>query len=181
VISVTSARSWLRLTENAARDALLAELIAGATAALGHELARYLGEPEAVSEIKPGGSALVLLSDDPTEPENVLIEERSYPTDPWEEADPADYVLESRALRHVIAWPTGAATVRVTYERGYEVDSGPEELRSLVREMVSLAWETRGVEYLGGERLGDYSWSLRDLEKLDGWPRVAARWRRMSA
>jgi len=153
-------------------------MIEAATAILGQELARYLGVPAETKEVHHGGRPFILLYDDPIEGEDLSVEVRSGPTQPWELVDPTEYALEGRKVLHAHCWPRGISAIRVTYTRGYELDEGPPQLRDLVLEIVKAKILDRGKEGMTSETIGDYSYTKSDLTRADSWPMVASRWRR---
>lgn len=182
MISLAVMLAWLEMTagDDPEAEGILTDLIDAATAGLGRELARYIGLPAEVVEIHQGGTYLVLLNDDPTEGETVAVETRAGPTSAWDlevEGVEQDFVQEGRALRHGSTWPTGP-NVRATYTHGYDVDTGPAELRDLVREAVAAIFQGRSENAaMQSETIGDYSYTRADFEKLTSW-RAAQRWRR---
>jgi hypothetical protein len=187
VIPLALVKTRLRITgttdDTAANDAQVQRLIDGATAALGRELARYLGPPTEQRETRHGGPykgvPVIFLFQDPVEDSTVTVATRTAPGQPWETVDTEDYVLEGRALRHRIAWPAGRANVRITYTAGYVVGSGPPELADLVYDLVALRWGARGENAaMQSESFGDYSYTRKDMDGLTGWQTAAARWRR---
>jgi len=164
--------------------AFIQRLIDQATAALGREIGIYLGTPDATIEMHRGGTPLIVLYDDPIAVGEELdpvatVETRDTPTDPWEEADADDYVLEGRTVRHRNRWPRW---VRVTYQHGFEVGEGPAEFRQIVFQMVESAWLSNHDDGLKSESLGDHSWTKADVVTAAGgpadWERLASRWRR---
>lgn len=167
-------------------ETTLARMIKEATATLGRALNRYLGEPVERSELKCGGQRpghrVVFLTDEPTDPDApdaVLVETRADAFSAWEAGVAEDYALNGRQLITRTLFPPGPGTVRVTYTAGYEIGSGPEELRDLVRQLVQLRWSERGpTGLMQSETLGDYSYTRGDLERLDNWKAVVDTWRR---
>lgn len=165
----------------------LERMIATATATLGRELGRFLGEPEETVETQRGGRSLIVLYDEPVavgeqlEPE-VEVESRQSISDPWEPVDADDYSLEGQKLRHVSCWPR---YVKVTYSRGFNTGDGPLELAGVVRRMVETAWEEANDDGTTkkSESLGDHSWTFADVSRAapDAWENFARRWRRLRA
>jgi len=187
VIPLAVLKARLKVTGTAddttANDAILQRLIDGATAALGRELARYLGPPTQQRETRHGGPYLglpvIFLFQEPVADSTATVETRTAPGQAWEAVDAADYVLEGRALRHASAWPAGRANVRITYTAGYAVGSGPPELMDLVYDLVALRWGARGENAaMQSETFGDYSYTRKDVDGLEGWQTAASRWRR---
>jgi len=186
VIPLALVKSRLQVTGTAddttANDAILQRLIDGATDALGHELARYLGPPTEQRETRHGGPYLglpvIFLFQEPVDTD-VTVATRTAPGQTWEAVDEADYVIEGRALRHATAWPAGRANVRIIYTAGYAVGSGPPELMDLVYDLVALRWGARGENAaMESETFGDYSYTRKELDGLEGWQAAASRWRR---
>jgi hypothetical protein len=134
---------------------------------------------EPVTDTDDGGDVEGQTAEDSAAEEAIFqVETRAYPTAVWEVVPTTDYVVEGRALRHGTAWPCGRSNVRITYSRGFAAGNGPTELRDLVLRMVLARLKRRGTEGLQSETIGDYSYTKVDLTDLDGWPMIAARWRR---
>jgi hypothetical protein len=187
VIPLSLVKSRLKITgtgdDTVANDAVLQRLIDGATAALSRELGRYLGPPAEQRETRHGGPykglPVIFLFQDPVADTDVTVATRTAPGQAWEDVDAADYVLEGRALRHASAWPAGRANVRIIYTAGYAVGAGPLELLDLVTDLVALRWGARSENAaMQSETFGDYSYTRRDLDGVEGWQTTAGRWRR---
>jgi hypothetical protein len=183
MITVEDAR--LSLKVDASNDELIAVLITEATATLGRELNRYLGEPREQVDLRCGGSPPgyreTFLSDDPqiSEETPLTVETRATPFEAFEELDPDLWALVGLQVLARTHFPPGRGTVRLTYTVGFETGSGPEELKSLVRRLVKIGWDGAGTKgLLRSETIGDYSYTRGDLEALTDWRSVVNRWRR---
>lgn len=189
MIHVAVVRDALGTDES--EDVTVARMIQEATAALGRELNRYLGEPMLRTELKcggyPPGHREVFLEQDPviTISQPLTVETRTDPFSAWSTMDPADYAIDGRAILHVDRFPPGRSTTRVTYYAGYALGQGPEELRHLVLQLVAKRWTERKQDGQGllmkSETLGDYSYTRGDIEAVQGWEAVVQRWRRRLA
>lgn len=180
MISLAVMLDVLGLTsDGGAQDERVQRLIDQATAIVGRELGIYLGVPAAHEVIRRGGTALILLADEPVASEDVVVETRCRPTDTWVAAvEDSDYVQEGRALRSAYRWP---AWVKVNFTRGYALDAGPAELIALVEGLVQMGWNAYANELTSGmqsETFGDYSYTRKDVTSQDGWQGIASRWRR---
>lgn len=179
MISVARVRSRLALQDGEPQNTMLALMIEEATATVGHELGRYLGDLRAVQEIYKGPGCMILLREEPEAEPVPIVEIRGRPLDAWAVVPTTDYVLEGRALRNDTGWPCCPGRVRVTYTRGYKVDAGPSDLQGLIIDLVTETWRTKGKEGMQSETIGDYSYTLADLAaRGDSWLRISNRWRR---
>ena len=133
-------------------------------------------------EIHDDGKPVLLLHDEPVGA--VTIETRATLMAAWAPAATAAFVVDGRRVYNVHhTWHPKPpqhrrALIRCTYDRGYAVDSGPAEFRGLVLDLVVLRWRARSHEGMQSETLGDYSYTVKDLEKAAEWPAICRRWRR---
>lgn len=185
---ITPARAKEALPGVTIDAGVLERHIHAATATLGHELGRYLGEPQRQIEMHNGGRGAIQLYYDPTiprdddpDPPEFLVETKDGFGAAWAEAvDGTDYEVDGRRLVHVSAWPRGMRSVRVSYTAGYELDEGPAELRDIVLRMVVDRITGDQDDGLRSETIGDYSYTRGDVvSSMPDWPRFAKQWRRL--
>jgi hypothetical protein len=186
MITAADARAWLGVGSE--HDRRLERLIEEATAALGHELRRYLGPPKAQVDIRCGGDypghREAFLSDDPqiSEATPMTVATRATVFEPFVDLDPEDWALVGLQVLARNRFPPGRGTVRLSYTVGYPVETGPAELRDLVRQLVVLKFGAKPQDASGllmqSETMGDYSYTRGDVEALAGWNSIVNRWRR---
>jgi hypothetical protein len=157
-------------------DGAIQRHIDRATATLGREIGRWLGQPEPMQETFDGGREVVILQNDPINPAAVVVETHEH--DGWRELSSDNYRLTGRVVQHAFRFPVGQVNVRVSYTSGFLPGMGPMELQDLVHELVIRRIRSAGKEHITQETLGDYSYSRGDVERTRAWRDVARRWRR---
>lgn len=98
-----------------------------------------------------------------------LVEERGGAADDWEEVELLDdgdpvFELDGRTLyRRIGDWPEGPRTIRITYVRGWDEPEDPEpegyvaipeDVRTLVRDLVAHRYRSGALRRLGGDVTG---------------------------
>jgi hypothetical protein len=161
-------------------------LISAATAYLERRTGWALGETQGrVDYITGDGSSRLWLRGYPADPDYVSVTEATHPG--GDEVDVEDYVIRGPALVRRCWWP-GYEYV-VTYSAGWELDTGPADLREVVAQLAMWLWNEQQVTGQDGgvreERIGDYGYKLgasgdeRLEDDLPMLAHVVQHWRRM--
>ena len=190
MISTATALAYLGAPSSA--SALVAGIVDRATATLQRALGFYIGSVDTRTAVRDGSEygrftldEIILLDDvlDPTDAEPITIE---YLANGWEWTAIATELWrrDGRRFYHRYGWPSGKRSIRFTYRAGWDVDTGPGELRDLVLRLTQLRYVAAGdVDTPGGliqsETLSDYSYSLKDDAKLEAdWNATVKAWSR---
>jgi hypothetical protein len=201
LVTVDTARAWLRVSEEQAGDDLLALALGSAEAliesAVGRDLALWSGTERvdgtgtdtlyltlapvvAITNIAFTGAAGVPLSQITSWDD--LAATASVPGPDDLEADNGSLVRLDGGL-----WPRGRRNIAVTYEAGFTPETLPGDLRLLVLQATGHALNIRGLGgTLKSESLGDLSRtyaepSEADLYGIPGAAATIARYRRLAA
>lgn len=161
------------------RDTVLAGFEAAAVAFVEGETGRHFGAAAAFTEYLDGsGSVELRLNEKPTS--LTSVHERLDAADAWTEiltASTNGWELQGLAvLRKGGCWERGTS-YRVIYSFGYAAGSEPAEIRMLVIDLVKMRWRQRGVEGHASGRIGDYGFTLSDIEAIPGATEILDRWR----
>jgi hypothetical protein len=74
-------------------------------------------------------------------------------------------------------WTEGVRNFRFNYTEGFV--TMPGDIEQLILDLVAMHWARRDTDpRLKGEVIGDYSYTLGDLEESVFWGSVVMRWRR---
>lgn len=191
MISTATALAYLGAPASA--STLVGQIIERATATLERALGFYLGVPAAREARFDGSRAgvpalreIIVVDDvlDPTDDAPIVV---SYLDHDWDWVTIAANLWrrDGRRFYHRNGFPcTEPRGVRIQYRSGWDVDTGPGELRDLVLRLVQLRYVAAGdADTPGGliqsETLSDYSYSLKDDAKLEAdWNATVAAWKR---
>lgn len=168
------------------RDVVLVDLEAAAVAFVQRETGRYFGEAQTFTEYFDGHGAVELfLKESPAA--LTSVHERCDPGDSWVEiTDSSDDGWELRGLKLLrkggSVWEVGSE-YRVIYDFGFTEGQEPADIRMLVIDLVKFWYRQRGVEGHVSGRIGDYGFTLGDLENIPGAMNTIESWqhRRVSA
>ncbi|MFA5604188.1 MAG: hypothetical protein WDA12_05010 [Bacilli bacterium] len=174
---------------NAEDESMLVDMFNRAVAAIEKEVDWYFGEPRATEEILDGSSSRVktdlFIRQYPVPGQPVVISERSRIGSSWSVIPSSNYEFggNGRVIIHVSFWPVGRRNIRVQYTEGFV--SMPGDVQQLALDMVGSRWKSRllGGGPLKSESLGDYSYTLGDLEGSgrdsgSAWGKVRNNWGR---
>lgn len=188
MISTATALAYLGAPASA--STLVAGIIERATATLQRSIGFYIGAVAARTVIRDGSGAnavrsIILVDDvlEPTDAHPITVEALNAAWE-WEAVPTTDYRRIEREFMHRCAWPCGRKNIRFSYRSGWDVDTGPGELRDLVLRLTQLRYVAAGdADTPGGliqsETLSDYSYALKDDAKLEAdWLATVAAWRR---
>jgi hypothetical protein len=177
---LNSVKAWLEITVDTT-DAEIQMLMDRALDAVERELDWYFGASREISEILDGSGLRSLYLRQP--PLNgVVVSERTTVGGTWAVVDAAEYELggngitAGRGMFNAGDWTRGVLNYRAVYDEGFTVMPG--DIEQLLLDLVSAKWRNRGTEGLKSERIGDYAYTLGELEASDQWAKVVGRWRR---
>lgn len=167
---------------------MLEELEAQVVAQIERETGRYFGAVEEVTEILDGsGINRLWLSEVPVEVLSVLTVTVTEVTPVGDETVITDYTVRSDGFEgwlerdDALEW-NSRYKYHVTYDRGYEEDAAPADIRGLVMSEVSRVWAGQGREGLASETIGPYSYTVSRSTDTDPAAmereRIIRRWRR---
>jgi hypothetical protein len=175
MIEISALKVWLGVTVSTHDDVLTA-LEARAVATIERELDWYFGEPRDAVEVLDGTGGAVLYLRQPPVDGTVTLASRSGPTGSWTTMDSTDFELDGRALYASGIWTRGVRNYRATYQEGFV--AAPQDIEQLVLDLVAALWRGRGREGLASESIGDYAYTVKDLQELPRWVGVLGAWRR---
>jgi hypothetical protein len=150
VLSVEQLKQWLNIESTSEHDQLLRRLEERAVAFLELRTDQHLGPRETFILTTSGhGSPTVWLKN--RVDELVKIEFRDSFSRIWREQTLTDYEADGFAVRSLVGtFPTGEASLRVTYKSGYRNSVGPEpDVEQAVYELVET-WFRQRVTAAGG-------------------------------
>lgn len=171
-------------------DGTLADLIVRATAFVQSLTRRYFGTPADLTLWKYGKDSVHLFLPEPpttddeyTEPE--IVEERDYPgqAEPTLLALGTDYSIRPYGtiavlIRHDRETWRSTREYTLEYVRGYEVNTGPGDVRQLVIDLCRVKLDARNQGDLKSESIGGYSYTrfeAADLDSIGGaWETIRA-------
>lgn len=161
------------------RDTVLTGFEAAAVAFVEGETDRYFGTDSVLTEYLEGsGSGELRLNEKPAA--LTSVHERTEVADAWTEildTSTNGWELQGLAvLRKGGCWERGTS-YRVIYSFGYAAGQEPAEIRMLVIDLVKMRWRQRGVEGHASGRIGDYGFTLSDIESVPGASEILDRWR----
>lgn len=176
-------------------DGTLPDLIRRATEFVQQQTGRYFGEPrEETVYLEGTGKARLWLPDVPAHDEYgqylepAVVYERRHPGDtPYDLELGVEYEIRVRGVEAQLVRIDGYSWKReyeyeVTYTVGYEVDTGPGDVRQAVIDLCSLKLQQKGSEGIRSESLGqDYQYTYFASGDLDAVPAARAvieLWRR---
>jgi hypothetical protein len=178
MLNIETVKSWLGIPETTDTfDDALVELDERVGATIERALQWYFGPPRAVDAVLDGtGTAAMFLSQPPVNGV-VAVYSRGGVGGTWELMDSETYELRGRGLYVAGTWAKGRLNYRAVYEEGFvEV---PGDIQQVALEALSATWKKRGREAFTSETLGDYSYTLADLETSSrAWDHVRRHWRR---
>ena len=174
-VTLASAKAWMGITD-AAHDAEIQALIDRMLYTVQLELDWYFGIGRPAEEILDGpGNRALWLRQPPLA--GVTVRYRAGVGEDWEMVDADDYEADGRGLFHVGNWTAGVRNYRVNYAEGFV--TMPGDIEQLILDLVSMKWQRRTTDpALKSERIGDYAYTLADLEESQYWTNVLMRWRR---
>lgn len=177
IVDLDSLKAWLKVTGTASDD-LLTALEERAATIVQQELRWYFGTPRERVEVLNGTGTGKMFLDQPPSDGAVVVETRSGTSDGWTELDASNYELEGRGLyaRVAYVWARGARNFRATYNEGFTAP--PEDIKQLMMDLVAAIWNRRTHEGFSSESIGDYSYTVEDLDNLPRWTRVVNTWKR---
>lgn len=170
-------KAWLKVRVDTSDDLLMA-LEERASEIVQRELRWYFGEPRETVEILDGtGTPKLFLKQMPSDGA-VVMESRGGTNDAWTVMSADDYELEGRGLyaRSAYIWARGMRNFRATYKEGFATP--PKDIQQVVMDLVSAIWNRQGHEGFASESIGDYSYTVEDLDNLPRWTRVVNTWKR---
>lgn len=163
--------------------AIIQGIIDRATATLERALGFYLGVPADREKIITAKGTSFLLVDEVLTPtvENPITVEYLDGDWEWQEFESGVWRRVDRKFIHKYEWPCGEDGIRVRYRSGWNVDTGPAELRDLVLRLTALRYRASGdTGGLESETLSDFSWTAKDDKKFEeDWTRNVAAWSRL--
>lgn len=184
---ISTAVAMAFLNAPAGDEALVSGIVERATATLQRDLGFYIGPVAAREAIRDGSRyglppvcEIILVDDvlDPTDAHPITV---AYLTADWEWQTIAANLWrrDGRRFYHRSGFPCGERAIRFRYRSGWDVDTGPGELRDLVLRMAQARYTDAGAEGVQSETLSDYSYTLKDGSTLaEDWAGVVARYRR---
>lgn len=177
LLTLEKVKFWMKVTDDT-YDAEITELMERAQAIIERETGWYFGSPRPADEIMDGtGTRKLFLKQFPVDPDEVVVYERPAATDDWVVVDEDDYEIDGRGLYVASRWLKGQRNFRATYDEGFE--ETPGDIAQLFLELVNNAWKDRGERTdLQSEKIGDYSYTRADLERIASWSTVKNNWRR---
>lgn len=160
------------------------ELIDAAEGFIESQTGRYFGVPAPVTEYLSGLGTYELFLRDRVQSGTPVVTERTGPT----AAETAVTGFERRDGRRatVLLRTDGSPwyphyEYKVIYQRGYDLETAPADVRQLALELIGFRLNMQGREGLRSESLGNYAFTRfgdGDLDAIDGaWPTIRA-WRR---
>lgn len=162
-------------------------LIDAATMRLSRDLGTYVGPIRQFTDVHSGGRtggpghASIWLANTPL-PDSaetpITVETRYSVADDFVALLPGDFFIDGYTLHSPTRFPAGPATVRVSYSAGFPLDAGPAELRALVMELVRYSAAANSSGGKLAESLGDYSYTMGQLDEIVGYHSTVSRWRR---
>lgn len=161
------------------RDTVLPKFEAAAVDFVQRETGRYFGASSSFTEYLEGEDDRELWLNEPAD-SITSVHERCDIGDTWEEILEGDSdgweLRDARLLRKGgCVWQRGYE-YRVIYSFGYAAGSEPAEIRQLVTDLVALRWRQRGIEGHTSGKLGDYGFTVSDLEAIPGAAEILERW-----
>lgn len=178
MISLSDLKAYLKVNVDTYDDILTA-LESRAVAIVEHQLRWYFGEPREVKEVLDGtGRPRMFLNQTPVDGVISLLESRSGVGDDWGVVSTDDYEVEGRGLHALSAYVfyKGRRNFRATYQEGFA--TAPEDIQQVVLDLVAAIWNRRSHEGFSSESIGDYSYTVEDLNNLPRWITVMNNWRR---
>lgn len=170
---------------------LLQDLIDRATAFVKVHTRRYFGVPVIVKHYLSGNGSRLLRLPEAVNDDITAVEERCGPGDDLLATLTTEFEIQVRGEDSYLVRTDGSCWRRgyeyaMTYEMGYEVDSGPKDIEQLIIDLVSLRLANRDREGLSGETIGGYQYTRPaiyafadgDLKQIPGAFATIQAWRR---
>lgn len=177
MIDLADLKTWLGVS-GTTHDAALTALEERAVAIVERSLDWYFGPPRPAVEILDGTNTWRMFLRQPPVGGEVVLSTRSSVRDPWREIEAVDWEIDGRGLYcapgHL--WARGRRNFRAEYEEGFS--EPPGDVVQLVYDLVAGIWKRRGSEGLLSERIGDYNYTLADVQRSDRWVSVRMAWKR---
>lgn len=187
MISLDDLKAYLEIGEaDESKDAILTALEAAAVAYVSTQTGRYFGaDEETVIVLQGTGTPRLWLPESPTDVDAVEVVQFAYVGGDGTAIDAADdngFVVRGTMLvrKRGLKWDH-CYEYQVTFSRGYDEDGEPEDIRQLVRDMVSAKYGQLGKEGFKAETYGGYSYSYGDgdLGTIAGARETIAAYRRV--
>ena len=177
MIPLDDLKVWLGVKVDTYDD-LLTALEARTVAYVERQLQWYFGEPRETTEYMNGTGTPRMFLRQPPDDGVVVLSYRSGVSTDWAVVDTEDYEITRRGLYSVYAsvWYRGLRNYRAVYLEGFS--SPPGDIEQVVYSLVGALWNRRDKDGYTSEKIGDYSYTLADLEKVASWVDVKASWKR---
>ena len=172
---LAAVKAWLAV-DTSDDDALIQGAMDRALESVERELDWHFGAAEAVEEILSGTGQRALWIRQPPIGGDPVVSVRSTVGGTWETVSTDDYETIGRGFFNVGNWTLGVRNYRVAYSQGFA--QVPGDIEALLLELVAGWYDNRGVEGVKSERIGDYAYTLGDLQATEGWASVVMNWRR---
>lgn len=176
MIELADLKGWLGVTTTA-HDEQLTSLEQRAVAAVEQALDWYFGPPRDVVQVLDGtGTGHMFLRQPPVG--DVVLETRHSVSAGWSTVAGDHWEQDGRGIHCVpgFRWQKGRRNFRARYQEGFEVPPG--DIYQLVLELITATWKTRHAAGVQSERIGDYSYALKDVRGAEGWSEVRRTWAR---
>jgi len=177
MIALTDLKAWLGITVDTYDDMLTA-LEGRAVDFVERQLQWYFGQPRETTEYLDGTGTPRMFLRQPPDDGVVVLAYRSGVGAAWTVAEEEDYEITGRGLYSAFAsvWYKGLRNYRAVYLEGFS--DPPGDIEQVVYSLVGAIWNRRDKEGYTSEKIGDYSYTLADLEEVAGWASIKDSWRR---
>lgn len=182
MVPLSELKDWLDVT-GTDDDNLLTNMEKRAVAFLEEQTNRYFGAERTVVEIVSGAGDDVLWLREP--PVSITsVERRDAIGTGWETVDSTYYELDPINQRKLFrlggyVWAKGRRNYKITYKDGYATGSEPLDVYQAVIDLVAAQYRTMGAEGVKSERMGDYQYTIADINDMPRVRETISAWRRI--
>ena len=177
MIPLDDLKGWLGIRVDTYDD-LLTAMEERAVEFIQNQLHWYFGQPRETTEYVNGTGTPRMFLRQPPDDGVVVLSSRSGVAATWEVVDSEDYEITGRGLYSAFesVWYRGLRNYRAVYLEGFS--DPPGDIAQMVYSVCGALWNRREKDGYASEKIGDYGYTLAELEKVAGWAAVKANWKR---